>query len=148
MYGLGELFQETNLSLDQIIQSSYEDEEEGESYFQNFYTLPEIIPFKNKIVDIAVSKKINYSIYLDTGNNAYITGTYKFIPKENQPHHILSNVQYIYCSIHTCAFYMQNDGEVKVFGENSCRQISSSPDHIPVITKPKTISIEISPSDN
>lgn len=146
MYGLGELFQESNMSIDRIIQSSYDDDD-GESYFQNCYTLPEIIPFKNKIVDIAVSKKINHSIYLDDYNNAYITGTYKHIPKENQPHHILSNVQYIYCSIHTCAFYMQNDGEVKVFGENSYRQISSCPDHIPVITKPKTISIELSSSD-
>lgn len=138
---MGELFQESNMPIDEIIQDSSSDDDDIS--FQNYHSLPEIIPFKNKIVDIAVSKKINHSIYLDDDNNAYITGTYKRIPRENQPYHILSNVQYIQCSIHTCAFYMQN-GEVKVFGENDNRQLSSDPEHVPVITKPKTISIELS----
>lgn len=80
-------------------------------------------------------------MYLDVNHNVFITGTYKRFPKEKQPHHILSNVQGIQCGIHSGVFCMQN-GEVKVFGENANRQISSMINHVPVIMKPKTIPIE------
>lgn len=149
VYGLGEIFHESRMTLEELYAYNDDriDDDEEQSFFNsNFYTTPYKIPFESRITDICTSKNINYSLYKDIHSNAFITGSYKNLPKHMQPYLLLSNVKKIQSGVMSCAFLM-NTNEVKALGENSSRHISSELDHIPLISKPKTICIDLSQVD-
>lgn len=142
---MGEIFHESRMTLEELYSLNDEmidDEEECFFFKSNFYTTPYLISFESKITDIATTKHINYSIFLDIHNNVFITGSYKNLPKHMQPYLLLSNVQKIQAGVLSCVFLMKTN-EIKAFGENGARQISSELDHIPLISKPKTICIDL-----
>jgi hypothetical protein len=127
------VFEESYNTLSEIILQ----EEHGFTH-PNFFTSPTIIPFATKIIDIAVSKDTNYSLFLDENSDCFIIGGLKNVTKT--PKLILSGVKCIQGGINACVFFMKN-GEVFVFGENSFGQLSSDFQHIPIISSPTKIQL-------
>ena len=133
---MGEVFEETYSTLSDIIL-----QKECNCFTHpDFITSPTYITFTTKIIDIAVSKDTNYSLFLDENNDCFIMGGLKNVTKT--PKFIMSGVKSIQGGVNTCVFLMKS-GEVFVFGENSFGQLSSDSQHMPIISSPTKIQLPI-----